>query len=114
MSRGAAFVRFGTCLLALVMLISFPALRSHDFTAHFRVSEVARFVKRHTFVSPMHGETKLRLTISAIEPVPAIRTLPQSLKSHFETEVATRSSIVETLHRLKLGPHTDSDPEPIV
>jgi hypothetical protein len=106
-------VRFGACLLALSMLISFPAGRSHEFTAHFRAGETARFVKRHTFVSPMQGETKFNLTVSDFQPVRTIRTEPPSLRDRFEVETTTRVSIVEALHRLKLGPHTESDPEPL-
>ncbi len=112
-SRAGSLVRFGACLLALMMLISFAALRSHEFTAHFRVGETARFVKRHTFVSPMQGKTKFNLTVSNFQPIRTIRTEPQRLKDRFEVETTTRVSIVEALHRLKLGPHTESDPEPL-
>jgi len=96
-----------------VILLSFPVVRSHDFTIHFRVREIARFVERHTFLSPMHGEAKFCLTISEVEPIRAFRTEPHSLEDHFEANVTARVSIVEALHRLKLEPHGESDSEPI-
>jgi hypothetical protein len=110
----APFIRSGACLVALVMLLSAPLARSHDFTIHFRIREVARFVERHTFVSPMHGEAKFCLTMAEVEPILAFRTEPHSLEDHFEADVTARVSIVEALHRLKLGPHRESYSEPMV
>ncbi len=52
----AVSVRLGACLLAVAMLLSFPALRSHSFMTHFRSPEVRRSVVRHNPVSPMHGK----------------------------------------------------------
>ena len=69
----AVSVRLGACLLAVAMLLSFPALRSHSFVIHFRSPEVRRSVAQHNPLSPMHGQAKLQLARSEIEPVLAIR-----------------------------------------
>jgi len=108
----AVSVRLGVCLLAVAMLLSFPALRSHSFVIHFRSPEVRRSVAQHNPLSPMHGQAKLQLARSEIEPVLAIRAQPRPPEHSREAEVPARASIVETLHRLKLGPHRDADSEP--
>ncbi len=96
------------------MLLSFSLVRSHNFTIHFRVPEAARFIQGHTFFASQHAEAKLYLTTSSVDPIPSIRTQSQILKDNFEATVTARASIVETLHRLKLGPHSESDSESIV
>ncbi len=108
--RTAAFARVAACLLAVMMLLSLPMTRSHTFSTHFRSPEVRRSVARHTAVSPIHAEAKLQLAASEIEPVPAIQAQPQTPLRNRE-EVA-RASIIETLHRMKLGPPGEADSEP--
>jgi hypothetical protein len=100
------------CLLAAVMLLSLPLLRSHTFTTHFRSPEVRRSAARHTSVSPLHAEPKLELASCELEPV--IRPQPQPHNSllHREGVHIARASIIEVFHRLKLGPHRQADSEP--
>jgi hypothetical protein len=93
-----------------MMLLSLPAIRSHSFSTHFRSPEVRRSMARHTAVSPNHAEAKLQLAASEIEPVSAMPVQPQIPLRNRE-EVA-RASIIETLHRMKLGPRSEADLEP--
>jgi hypothetical protein len=110
--RIAACARVAACLVAVVMLLSLPALRSHTFSTHFRSPEVRRSMARHTSVSPIHAEAKLQLCASEIEPVVAIQAQRQTPLQNHEGETIARASIVETLHRMKLGPHSEADSEP--
>jgi hypothetical protein len=108
--RTTAVAHVAACLIAVVMLLSLPAIRSHSFSTHFRSPEVRRSMARHTSVSPIHAEAKLQLAASEIEPVIAIPAQPPIPLENRE-EVA-RASIIETLHRMKLGPHSEADSEP--
>jgi hypothetical protein len=107
-----ALSRLGAFLLAVAMLLSFAIVPSHNFTTHFRSPEVRRSVLRHTSVSPTHAQVRLDPSPRRTEPVAAMQARPRTPHTEGVVEVATRDSIVEPLHRLKLGPHSDTDPEP--
>lgn len=106
----AVRAKLSACLLAIAMLLSFPVAGPHNFRSHYRSPEVRGPVVRHTVVSAIHGHANLRLTPSAIEPVLAIRARPRAVNPSPEREIPERVSIVQKLHRLKLGPHSDGDP----
>jgi hypothetical protein len=107
-------VRGVACLIAIITVLPFSAVASHDFAAHFRLPVLAPVVARHTFASPVHDQPRPRRLIAFhFEPMPP-RLIPRlALHDHFENGGATPVSIVNRFCRLKLGPHRDCDAEPI-
>jgi hypothetical protein len=105
-------VRPTACLLAIVTLLSFPALRSHSYQTHLRSPVVRRLVVRHTAISPAPVIAKLQLAQHKRTPVLTVRVEPQALDQNREVEVPARASIVQVLHRIKLGSRGDRDSEP--
>jgi hypothetical protein len=68
--------RFTACLLGLLMLLSFPSQRSHEFTDHLRNATVRRSIACHTSVAlpeagPVDsaiGIAKLPVLLMPIDP----------------------------------------------
>jgi hypothetical protein len=105
--------RMGTCLLSAVLLFSLPAPRSHDLATHLRLGNEARSVWRHMPVSPIHSEAKLFLPPSRVRLV-TVPDAPRYDLDSAEIEAIGQISIIQALHRLKLGPRRDSDSEQTV
>ena len=70
------FLRASAGLITLVMLVSFPLTKNHDFEAHFRNAEVRRTVVRHTIVSPAEDSRTGQVVHRDIEPVVLIPVDP--------------------------------------
>jgi hypothetical protein len=58
MSKPSAwsYTHLVTCLVGLLMLISFPSQRSHQFTDHFRNATVRRAIACHTSIAQPEAE----------------------------------------------------------
>ncbi len=109
--RVSAFLRGSICMLAVAMLLLFPAVRPHNFADHFRAPEVRRSVAQNTPVAPMHDEAQIEPALWEIVAIAKNRSEHATEPHHRDAEVAGRVCVFETLHRLKLGPHRQADTE---
>jgi hypothetical protein len=68
LKAASPFVRFLACLTSVAMLLTFPALKSHDFAEHLRTHEVRRSIVRHTMVAPAEEPGFKRAMQIALQP----------------------------------------------
>jgi hypothetical protein len=107
----AGMLRGGICMLAIAMLLSFPAVRPHSYLEHLRSPEVRRSVAQNTPLAPMHGDARVKPSVSKVEFAPEIRSQSAVQAQNREAEISARPCIFETLHRMKLRPRSDADAE---
>jgi hypothetical protein len=108
------FLRAGASLITLVMLVSFPLTKNHDFEAHFRNAEVRRTVVRHTIVSPVEDSRTGQVVHRDLEPVTLIPVDPGRFKLETKFIVVSRQRPRRLLLRLKFGRLPASGPDPFI
>jgi hypothetical protein len=93
------------CLLSLAMLLCFPASTPHNFRDHFRVPELTRSVKRHTFVAAPQSDPSAAIQSSSLIPSDSV-AVPEPDHSAFIAGAipAFSISLPRLLRRLKLAP----------
>jgi hypothetical protein len=110
----AATFRLVASILALVMLISFPADRAHSFTTHLRAPVVRRVTQSHTSIAQPEVSAAQKLQKCSLVPsvlasmadAATVRPLPR-LKATTEVLPA------RLLRRLKLGIARTNSPDPL-
>ena len=100
--------------IAIVTLLSFSPIAWHDCATHFRLGGLGRVVARYTVVSPLHDQPRPRAIAAHLEPIAHSANPPLLLRDHFESDAATRPSLVTWFCRLKLGPHRECDADPAI
>src|SRR5579864_8931644 len=101
----AAIIRAIACIASVAMLLTFPTIKPHTFTDHFRTPEVRRSILRHTQVAKVENDTVKSVVRLGIQPNPL--PLLFDFKTKFTTisniELALQASPTRLFLRLKLG-----------
>jgi hypothetical protein len=108
------FLRAGSSLIALVMLVSFPLTKNHDFGAHFRNAEVRRTVVRHALVLQTEDSRVGQIVRRDIEPVLLIQVDLGRFKPETKFFVVSRQPLRRLLLRLKSVHPGASGPDPLL
>jgi hypothetical protein len=100
------------CLLSLVMLVTLPIQRAHQFRIHYRTTQVRRTFERHSEFAESAQQGLDSVGEEATRAVPF--SLPLIAEPDPDTVVVTQSTattalldIPRLLSRLKLGPPSD-------
>ena len=116
MKTAAGIIRAIACIVSVAMLLTFPTIKPHAFTDHFRTPEVRRSILRHTQVAEVENGTVKSVVRLGIRP----HTLP--LLVDFETKFPTISNVELALQalptrlflRLKLGASPAGGEDPFI
>lgn len=113
---GAAwFFRLGACLVAVAMLLSFPANTSHHFDQHFGVAQVRRSIVRHTSVAGPEDSGVDGIAAIDLEPaIPVPIVIASAAKPLVVFEPRAEVSPVRLLHRYKFGRARSDSPDPLL
>jgi hypothetical protein len=104
-----------TAWVGLLMILTFPVQRPHQFTAHFRGDEMRRSVQRHTSLAESEAGSAER--IAQRDVLPAIRvpvTIPPSVSLLAASKFRLPIGFRRLLLRLKLGPSGTCAPDPLI
>jgi hypothetical protein len=116
MKTAAAIIRAVACLASVAMLLTFPMIKPHSFTDHFRTPEVRRSIVRHTQVAEVEDATVKAIVRIGIEP--NALSLPVDFKTKFATisnvELALQGSPTRLFLRLKLGASPAGGEDPFI
>jgi hypothetical protein len=85
-----ALLRASVCVLSVVMMLLFPAVRPHSFGAHFRAPQVRRAFERHTSIAHSDSGAQARVPRSEVLPrffVPAQRDLKLVSVDYFDAAI---------------------------
>ncbi len=108
-------IDLATALLGLLMLLAFPMRPVHQFTDHFRASEIRRSVERHTFLAQPEADPAERVARGAILPALTVPVATFSaVKPLAVFEFTSQVPLTRLLLRLKLGPSRASAQDPLV
>jgi len=104
-----------TCLLALVMLLAFPALRARHFTPRFRASQALSQIQRHIFVAqPEVGPVVLAPSYRALHALLANLDAAGQIKPMAGFRLAACVPLPRLLLRLRLSASRDSLSDPLL
>lgn len=110
-----AFLHAAACVVGLAMLLSFPALKPHQFAAHFRAPEVRRVIERHSSVCETHDQTPTRIAQSNLEPVSYQPVeLGSAVAPALNFEVASQVPLARMFRHLKLGLSRPGESDPLL
>jgi hypothetical protein len=109
-----AFFRAATCVVAVAMLLCFPAKAGHRFVNHFRAPQVRQSIGRHTFFA--QPEITGSEVVANRDVVPTV--LIPATTTDFSKPLEAVTIVSETprarfLLRLKLGPSSSSESDPL-
>jgi hypothetical protein len=113
--RNMLIMQAAACLAGLATLLTFPALRPHQFLEHFRAPDVRCEIGRHPFVDHSKNNLTEEIVASYREPgiVPLLdsreRTLPVVHGESDAVVVPARLSL-----HLKLGPPGRAPADPLL
>jgi len=119
MKTGATVIRGIACIAIVAMLLTFPTIKPHNFTDHFRTPEVRRSILRHTQVAEVENGTEKSVERLGIHP----NALPllfdfDFAKTKFATtsnlELALQASPTRLFLRLKLGASPAGGEDPFI
>jgi hypothetical protein len=102
-------------LLGLLMLLAFPMRQVHQFTDHFRASEMRRSVERHTFLAQPEADPAERVAHCALVPALPVPVENQSnVKPVPAFEFTSPVPLTRLLSRLKLGRSRAGSQDPLI
>ena len=109
-----AILRAAACVIAVAMLLEFPAYKSHQFKNHFRSPEVRRSIERHTFFAqPEVTGAEQTAHPDVAPPVLVPVATPDFSKPLANFAIASEPPVTRYLLRLKLGPSRSSESDPL-
>lgn len=110
-----AILNVAACIVSVVMLLSFPAVRVHSFGTHFRSPTVRRSIERHTAVAQTDDQGGDRVAPAVALPSfftsiePASRVVTRGDSPPF-----SHPPIVRLLSRRKFCPSASSGQDPLL
>jgi len=115
--HGNKTIQLVLCLLSLLMLVTLPIQRSHEFRIHFRSERVRRTLEHHSELAQSAPGVVDRVVQEAwrpagswwVEPEPAVVAF---ITNEFTDRVPV--PISRLLSRLKLGPSSSGGQDPLV
>ena len=98
------------------MLLTFPTIKSHNFTDHLRTPEVRRSIVRHTQVTEVENATVKTLVRIGIEPneLPLLVDFEAKFASISNVESALQALPTRLFLRLKLGASPAGGEDPFI
>jgi hypothetical protein len=105
MKGAAPLIRSIACFISVAMLLSFPMIKPHNFSDHFRLPEVRRSIVRHTQVAQAEDATTESVERIGIQPnpLPLLLNVETKFATISNVELAPQASPTRLFLRLKLG-----------
>jgi hypothetical protein len=115
--EGSAFsetVRIVACLLSILMLTTFPAIRIHQSTVHLRMPGVRRSITQHTSLDRTTADSSERISVDHryLDSVFVKNEEPQKAFGNIDPPPSV--PIIRLLLRLKLGPSPSDISDPLL
>jgi hypothetical protein len=116
MKKAAAFIRALACLASVAMLLTFPTIKPHSFSDHFRTPEVRRSILRHTQVAAVEEATVKSIVRFGIQPnaLPLLFDFQTKFVTISNVELAVQASPIRLFLRLKLGASPAGGEDPFI
>lgn len=98
------------------MLLTFPAIKPHNFSDHFRTPEVRRSIVRHTQVAQVEDATATSVVGIGIEPdpLPLVLIVETTFTPNNKVESAPPTLATRLFLRLKLGSSAAGGEDPLL
>ena len=114
-TRRPNIAELAVCLGVVLMLLTLPVPRAHQFTDHFRAPEVRRSVERNVFLERTKSDASERISTHYLQPTGLFRAdTEDSVKPFREFALTPRVPLTRLLLRLKLGPSRSGTPDPLL
>ena len=112
----AAIIRAIACVASVAMLLTFPTIKPHTFTDHFRTPEVRRSILRHTQLAEVENGTVKCIVRLGIQPnaLPLLFDFKAKFPTISNVELALQASPTHLFLRLKLGASPAGGEDPFV
>lgn len=113
--RAASLFNLAVCIVSVLMLLTFPMQRVHQYTNHFRTPQVRRLIERHTSVAQPEAGTTERIAYQAVLP-----TLAETIETGdvvapvVDIECSPQVPLSRLLLRLKQGFSRSSSQDPLL
>jgi hypothetical protein len=109
------FLNIAACVVSVLMLLSFPATRFHNFPTHFRNPEVRRSTERHTAVAPANEKTQDAVAQSDLLPrfFAPIETAGKIVPA-YDFQSISQIPPPHLLNRQKLNPSGSGPQDPLL
>jgi len=113
--KAAGFLNLAACVVSVLMLLTFPMQRVHQYANHLRTPEVRRSIERHTFIAQHEAGPSERIANQAV--MPAILEsveMGDAVKPVVDCELSPQVPISHLLARLKLGSSRSGGEDPLL
>jgi hypothetical protein len=116
MRTAVAIIRAIACIASVAMLLTFPMVKPHSFTDHFRPPEVRRSMVRHTHVAAVEEATVKSIARFGIQPnaLPLLFDFQTKFATISNVELALQASPIRLFLRLKLGARPAGGEDPFI
>jgi hypothetical protein len=113
--RAAKLLNLAACIVSMLMLLTFPLERVHQYTNHLRSPEIRRTIERHTFVAHSEAGTAERIANQAVMPaiLESVETW-DAVKPVVDFKLSPQVPISHLLARLKLGTAHSGGQDPLL
>jgi len=106
-------------VVAIAMLLSFPANSSHSFAEHFRSNEVRNSIVRHAFVAGPEADGVQANAHFDAEPTIPMPVIIESAAKPLDgfglsSQVSSEVSFLRLIQRFKLGSSSSGGPDPLL
>jgi hypothetical protein len=102
-------------LVGVLMMLTFPFRRPHQFANHFRADEVRGSIERHTVLAQRQAGPTERIAQCAVRPaLPVEVAIPSKVNFPVHLEFASTVPLLRLLLRLKLCPSRASAQDPLI
>jgi hypothetical protein len=105
MKTAATVMRAVACITSVAMLLTFPTIKPHNFSDHFRTPEVRRAIVQHTQLAPAENATAKSVKHIGLQPeiVPLLLIVETDFATISNVELAPQALPTRLFLRLKLG-----------
>jgi hypothetical protein len=99
----------------MLMLLTFPVQRVHQFADHYRTPEIRRSVARHSFLDETKSDASERISAHYLEPGSLVLVdFENDVKPFKESARVPRVPLARLLLRLKLGSSLSGTSDPLL
>jgi hypothetical protein len=111
-----AIVRILACLASIAMLLTFPIIKPHIFSDHYRTPEIRRSIVRNTHVAEAKNATVETVARIGIQPnaLSFLRDLDTKFKSSINVESVPQVTPIRLFLRLKSRTPPAGGEDPLV
>jgi hypothetical protein len=116
MKTAEAIIRAVACIASVAMLLTFPTIKAHSFTDHYRTPEVRRSIVRYTQVAEVENGTVKTVERLGIQPsaVPLLFDCKTKFPNISDVELTLQALPTRLFLRLKLGASPAGGEDPLI